>query len=128
VLAGGCSAGGGGSGFASAAEAKLQADVLSLSQSAAGHDWAAARKALAQLRSDASAAVASGELSAARAQTIRDHAAAVAADLPAAPSSSSPPPPPPPPRTRTRTPAPKPAPVHHPGHGKHKGKHGGGED
>lgn len=110
----------------------LRADVLVLTQAAAAHQWSQADEALAQLRSDLTAAVAANGVSAAQAQAIRTDVTTIASDLaahrvsvtPTSSSSSSRPKPPKPPK-----PAPKPPKPPHDGHGHDNGHgHGGGED
>jgi hypothetical protein len=59
----------------------LRADVLALTQAAAGRQWSAADHALAQVRTDLTAAINAGGLSAEQAQTIHDDIDKVAADL-----------------------------------------------
>jgi hypothetical protein len=113
-------------------QATLRTDVLSLTRAAAAHDWPAADAALAQLRTDLSAARASGALGAARDRTLRTRISAVAADL-AAKTASNTTSAPPSSTHSTRSPAPKPTPKPAPtppsekkhGHDKHHGhRHG----
>lgn len=125
VLVAGCSSGA--SVSANAGNAPLQADVLTLTRAAGAHNWPAATAAMNELRADLVDAVASKQLSAAQAATIRSHLAAVAADVTAqttpttTPKSTTPHPKP--------SPHPKPAPQpprnKHKGHGGHDG---GGDD
>lgn len=118
LLLAGCSSG---SSSGTAVDTALQADVASLTQAAAAHNWPAAQAAMTQLRADLSAAVSAGRISDARAATIRSHLSAVAADvaLRMTPSTS--------PTTPTPTPKPKPPnpPKHHDKHG--HGHNQGGE-
>jgi hypothetical protein len=113
----GCSSSG--PGQAGVSGVTLRADVLVLSKAAAGHDWAGAQSALARLRADLAAAVATGQLAKARADAIRTDAAAVAADLAAQqrPDTTSP---------RPSPAKPKPAPSgRHDDHGHGHGDGGG---
>jgi hypothetical protein len=116
----------------------LRADVLALTQAAAAHQWSAADQALAQLRTDLTAAISTGAVTAAQAQTIHADVDKVAADLaahrvavtPKTSSSSStaakPAPHPKPPKPPKK---PKPHPGHHDGHGPgHRPGHGPGHD
>jgi len=131
LLIAGC--GGGSPAISAGAGNTLRADVLALTQAAAAHQWSTADGALAQLRSDLTAAVSVDGVSAERAQAIRADIATIAADLaahraavtPSTPTSSSPKPAPKPP------PEP-PTPHHGHGHGGDNGQgnghgHGGGE-
>src|SRR4051794_15139238 len=59
----------------------LRGDVLTLTRAAAGQQWSTADRALAQLRTDLTAAIAAGGLSPDQAQTIHDDVDKVAADL-----------------------------------------------
>jgi hypothetical protein len=109
----------------------LRADVLALTQAAAAREWSTADQALAQLRSDLTAAVAAGGVSVDRARAIRGDVAAIAGDLAAhrlahtpktssAPSTTKPEPAPKPPKP------PKPHDDH--GHGPGRGHGHEGEE
>jgi outer membrane murein-binding lipoprotein Lpp len=119
VLLAGCSSGGSVEDVSSASVGTLRADVFTLSQAAAAHDWTAARRALRALHSDLALAVQAGGVSATQAEQIRADAAAVAADITArvAPATRTPTP------TKTSSSAPPPTPgkKHH-----HKKEHGDG--
>ena len=101
----------------------LQSDVLALTQASATHNWSAAGAAMTNLRSDLAGAIASGRVSAARADAIRSHLAAVAADIAAQHAAPSTPTSTPPAKPKPKpAPKPKPQPTKHHDHG-----HGGGE-
>lgn len=127
LLAAGC--GGGAPAISAGAGNTLRADVLALSQAAAAHQWSAADQALAQVRSDLTAAVSAGAVSAERAQTIRADVNSIAADLAAhrvavTPTTSSTAP------KSPKPPKPQPRPHHRHGNGggnDHGHGHGGGE-
>lgn len=119
------------SGLGSAAGSQLQADVAVLTQTAAAHDWSAARSSLARLRADLVAARTAGSVSDERAAAIQSAVTAVAADLTAAGRSSEPTVRPSPPPTKVSTHSsttastptdPVPAPIHPAPAPKHKPK------
>jgi hypothetical protein len=120
VLLAGC--GGGSTSLSTGAGNTLRADVLALTQDAAAHQWSMADQALAQLRSDLTAAIAANEVSAAQAQAIRTDVASIAGDLAARrmagiPTTSS-----------SSSSAPKPRPQPKPAETKRPPKHGHGHD
>jgi len=85
----------------------LRADVLALTQAAAAQQWSSADRALAQLRTDYTAAVTAGGLSPDQAQTIHADVDKVAADLAAHRVAATPK------TSSSSTTAPKPAPQPH---------------
>jgi hypothetical protein len=110
----------------------LRADVLALTQAAAGRQWSAADHALAQVRTDLTAAVNARGLTAEQAQTIHDDIDKVAADLAAhrvaatpKTSSSSSTAPKPAPQPKPLKPPKPPKPPHKHDHGP---GHGNGHD
>jgi hypothetical protein len=81
ALTAGCSSAKTDSGLSAKAGATLQADVLSLTRAAAAGNRTLASAALSRLRSDLAAALATGDVSAARARTIQARLTAITADL-----------------------------------------------
>lgn len=78
---GACSASPSGSAISDGAARQLQADVLVVTQSAAAHNWSAARSQLQTLLADLAKARSARTLSVARAAEVETAAAAVNADL-----------------------------------------------
>ena len=121
--------------MSSGAGSTIRADVLALTTAVAHNQWSAADSALAQLRSDVTTAVATGQMSELQARVIRADAAMIAADLaahrvsgiPTAPVTSSTPKPKPEPKPEPEPKPTKPKPPkddHGHGHG-NGGEHGG---
>lgn len=133
LLAAGCDNSLGPSTITAGAASTLHADVLALTQAVANHQWNAADHALAQLRTDLTAAAAGGGMSAARAQAIRADVATITADLAARRDAITPSPMPStsttskaPKPTKAPPPQPQPKPPKH-GHGDNGQGKGGGD-
>jgi len=92
ALLGGCSSSSDFS-MSDGAAATVRADVLALTTAIAHNQWTAADTALAQLRSDITAAVAAGDMSDLQARVVRADVALIEADLAAHRLSHSPLPP-----------------------------------
>jgi len=90
-------------GITAAASTSLQHEVGEVARLAAAHQYEEARRSLTALQADLRRRVASGAVTAARAERIRDAIAAVAADLRAAAPAPAP--------TPTATPSPTPTPT-----------------
>jgi outer membrane murein-binding lipoprotein Lpp len=104
----------------------VRADVLALTSAVARNQWTAADTALAQLRSDITAAVAAGEMSELQARIVRADVALVEADLAAHRLSHSPLPPLTSSSSSTPKPEPKPKPEPEPKPKPPKDDHGHG--